>query len=161
MLPWASLSRQPASRRRQYAFRRRRPGYCRQLGQRLVSTGRDAGSAYRKTFACSLMTALGKSSLESFTPGRSVSRLRSASPGRNMLVSGKACHRPLRENIAPRLSQAFNACQVGRATGAAPLESDWTTWQGRQESNPQPTVLETVALPIELRPYEQHPETTP
>ena len=26
-------------------------------------------------------------------------------------------------------------------------------WQGRQESNPQPTVLETVALPIELRPY--------
>ena len=25
-------------------------------------------------------------------------------------------------------------------------------WQGRQESNPQPAVLETAALPIELRP---------
>ena len=25
--------------------------------------------------------------------------------------------------------------------------------QGRQESNPQPTVLETVALPIELHPF--------
>ena len=25
--------------------------------------------------------------------------------------------------------------------------------QGRQELNPQPTVLETVALPIELHPY--------
>ena len=28
-----------------------------------------------------------------------------------------------------------------------------TTWQGRQESNPQPTVLETATLPIELHPY--------
>ncbi len=35
----------------------------------------------------------------------------------------------------------------------APLDSNWSTWQGRQESNPQPTVLETVALPIELHPY--------
>lgn len=26
-------------------------------------------------------------------------------------------------------------------------------WQGQKESNPQPTVLETVALPIELYPY--------
>ena len=26
-------------------------------------------------------------------------------------------------------------------------------WQGRQDLNPQPTVLETVALPIELLPY--------
>ena len=25
-------------------------------------------------------------------------------------------------------------------------------WQGQKESNPQPTVLETVALPIELYP---------
>lgn len=33
------------------------------------------------------------------------------------------------------------------------LDSDWNTGQGRQESNPQPTVLETAALPIELRPY--------
>ncbi len=28
--------------------------------------------------------------------------------------------------------------------------------QGVQESNPQPTVLETVALPIELTPYKTH-----
>jgi hypothetical protein len=26
-------------------------------------------------------------------------------------------------------------------------------WQGRRDSNPQLTVLETVALPIELLPY--------
>lgn len=26
-------------------------------------------------------------------------------------------------------------------------------WQGRQESNPQPTVLETATLPVELHPY--------
>ena len=27
-------------------------------------------------------------------------------------------------------------------------------WQGRQVSNPRPTVLETVALPAELHPYD-------
>jgi hypothetical protein len=26
-------------------------------------------------------------------------------------------------------------------------------WQGRRESNPQPAVLETAALPIELLPF--------
>jgi hypothetical protein len=26
-------------------------------------------------------------------------------------------------------------------------------WQGRRDSNPQPLVLETSALPIELHPY--------
>ncbi len=29
-------------------------------------------------------------------------------------------------------------------------------WQGQKESNPQPTVLETVALPIELCPCHGH-----
>jgi hypothetical protein len=29
-------------------------------------------------------------------------------------------------------------------------------WQGRRESNPQPAVLETAALPIELLPYPAH-----
>lgn len=28
--------------------------------------------------------------------------------------------------------------------------------QGVQDSNPQPTVLETVALPFELTPYNSH-----
>ena len=28
----------------------------------------------------------------------------------------------------------------------------WKTWQGRQDSNLQPTVLETATLPIEPRP---------
>lgn len=28
-----------------------------------------------------------------------------------------------------------------------------SAWQGRQDSNLQPTVLETATLPIELRPY--------
>ena len=27
-------------------------------------------------------------------------------------------------------------------------------WQGQRESNPQPSVLETDALPIELYPYQ-------
>lgn len=30
----------------------------------------------------------------------------------------------------------------------------WYIWQGRQGSNLQPTVLETVTLPIALLPYE-------
>ncbi len=29
-------------------------------------------------------------------------------------------------------------------------------WQGRQDSNPRPAVLETAALPTELRPYSHH-----
>ena len=29
-----------------------------------------------------------------------------------------------------------------------------TEWQGQKGSNPRPTVLETVALPAELFPYE-------
>ena len=28
-----------------------------------------------------------------------------------------------------------------------------TSWQGRQDSNPRPAVLETAALPTELHPY--------
>ncbi len=28
----------------------------------------------------------------------------------------------------------------------------WATWQGQGDSNPRPTVLETVALPAELYP---------
>ena len=35
--------------------------------------------------------------------------------------------------------------------GALPL-GDTPYWQGQKESNPQPTVLETVALPVELYP---------
>ena len=32
---------------------------------------------------------------------------------------------------------------------------NWTTflWQGHKDLNPEPTVLETAALPIELYPY--------
>ena len=32
----------------------------------------------------------------------------------------------------------------------------FSDWQGRQESNPQPTVLETAALPIELLPFMKY-----
>ena len=28
-----------------------------------------------------------------------------------------------------------------------------TSWQGHKDLNPEPTVLETAALPIELYPY--------
>ena len=27
-------------------------------------------------------------------------------------------------------------------------------WQGQKDSNPQPTVLETATLPVELYPYD-------
>ena len=29
----------------------------------------------------------------------------------------------------------------------------WFLWQGHKDLNPEPTVLETAALPIELYPY--------
>ena len=29
----------------------------------------------------------------------------------------------------------------------------WIVWQGHKDLNPEPTVLETAALPIELYPY--------
>ena len=32
-------------------------------------------------------------------------------------------------------------------------------WQGQKESNPQPTVLETATLPVELYPYEREERT--
>ena len=44
---------------------------------------------------------------------------------------------------------------MGRAMWLRPISTRYLTGQGRQESNPQPTVLETVALPIELRPYDR------
>ena len=34
------------------------------------------------------------------------------------------------------------------------FEEKWFSWQGKKVSNPRPTVLETVALPAELFPYE-------
>ena len=42
-------------------------------------------------------------------------------------------------------------------TQAAPLQWCRHTrcWQGQRESNPQPSVLETDALPIELCPYSR------
>src|SRR6267142_621523 len=33
------------------------------------------------------------------------------------------------------------------------LRSSFSKWQGGRDSNPQPTVLETATLPIELPPY--------
>ena len=46
-----------------------------------------------------------------------------------------------------------------RATGNSatfrPLTADSRKWQARRESNPQPAVLETAALPIELLAYSK------
>ena len=33
------------------------------------------------------------------------------------------------------------------------IDFDHTTWQGQEDSNPRPTVLETGTLPAELYPY--------
>ena len=45
-----------------------------------------------------------------------------------------------RLGVAPPLGDLFILMLLGR-------------WQGRQDSNLQPTVLETVTLPIELLPF--------
>ena len=37
-----------------------------------------------------------------------------------------------------------------------PLTSDLLEWQGWRDSNPQPTVLETAALPIRATPLRSH-----
>ena len=50
--------------------------------------------------------------------------------------------------------QTKDATKQGYASfKASTLSLKVAFWQGRQESNPQPAVLETAALPIELRPY--------
>ena len=64
---------------------------------------------------------------------------------------------------AKNCSPALNFCTSVR-TGAAlsspcaPAKNDHTIrcglfWQGHKDLNPEPTVLETAALPIELYPY--------
>src|SRR5690606_39443928 len=40
-----------------------------------------------------------------------------------------------------------------KAAAALSRSRPLSPWQGRQDSNPQPPVLETGALPIELLPY--------
>ena len=62
--------------------------------------------------------------------------------------------------IQPEIQEGTENClfrpahQRGGLDKTPPQLVRFAIWQGRQESNPQPTVLETVALPIELRPYE-------
>jgi hypothetical protein len=45
--------------------------------------------------------------------------------------------------------------QAARALAFSALGAGFVSriWQGRQDSNPRPAVLETAALPTELRPY--------
>jgi hypothetical protein len=40
-----------------------------------------------------------------------------------------------------------------QSTALPPLRFNFIKWQGGRDSNPQPTVLETATLPIELPPY--------
>ncbi len=60
------------------------------------------------------------------------------------------------DNLEPpeHQSLAMDATRQGLSplSGSQPCQPGYV-WQGRQESNPQPPVLETDALPIELRPY--------
>src|SRR6202789_785865 len=61
------------------------------------------------------------------------------------------------DNIISAVS--FADAPAGVCTSAMLLAVTYTfsdAWQGRRESNPQPAVLETAALPIELLPYALH-----
>ena len=73
----------------------------------------------------------------------------------------------------PPTSAAAASTSLRTSTIATPVFSAcsfmrfrYGCWQGRRESNPQPAVLETAALPIELlpcryRPYFSTFDTTP
>jgi len=51
--------------------------------------------------------------------------------------------------LNPNLTEVFSYFHVNIGNqGSRPLE-----WQGRRDSNSQPTVLETATLPIELLPF--------
>ncbi len=52
-----------------------------------------------------------------------------------------ASRRPWRGRVWPRLQQALNVVEI-----AAASRSKYKNWQGRQDSNPRPAVLETAAL---------------
>ena len=41
------------------------------------------------------------------------------------------------------------------------IDFDHTTWQGQQDLNPRPTVLETATLPTELYPYASRKDCCP
>ena len=44
-------------------------------------------------------------------------------------------------------------CPNMKAKNDKPLSKLVESWQGHKDLNPEPTVLETAALPIELYPY--------
>src|SRR5947209_1353360 len=56
-----------------------------------------------------------------------------------------------RASPAPSLSRRPALLACGPALGVAEPFGE----QGRRESNPQPAALETAALPVKLRPFDQ------
>ena len=54
------------------------------------------------------------------------------------------------ENLKKVENQTFRQTKSG-FHGLTTMKS--TSWQGHKDLNPEPTVLETAALPIELYPY--------
>jgi hypothetical protein len=65
------------------------------------------------------------------------------------------------ETTAPPEKQRTVVFSLKRAFGCAKSQRFFLAslcanfWQEREESNPQPTVLETATLPVELRSYKQ------
>ena len=68
------------------------------------------------------------------------------------------CSRSWGRGLAARsaIPGQFTNCSKFRARRrrAAAFCETWRTWQGRRDSNPRPSVLETDALPTELHPYD-------
>src|SRR6266446_6680308 len=94
------------------------------------STTPPSSSATRSTIGCSD---------QKLKPTRPTSNL---SAGPETVSTSVLFIRPPRPQRGATLFQS--PCVLRR--------TEWTPWQGQRESNPQPSVLETDALPVELYP---------
>ena len=59
----------------------------------------------------------------------------------------------MQNSKTPNQTNKNNPILRGQIDQNALEKAVYTVWQGRQDSNLQPTVLETATLPIELLPF--------